>query len=53
MKIIRSQHNYSDVDRDNGYVFTEEQDLENQPSLTDPSQAMEARDILKYFSFKC
>ena len=47
-KTIRTQYNHEEVDSNDNYrkYF----DLEKEPSLTDPSQAMEPKDILNVFT---
>jgi hypothetical protein len=50
MKDYRTIWNKSDIDAKTGFEKGEYYDLETQPSLTDPSQAMEAKDIINMFS---
>lgn len=49
-KIIRTPYNRVESDQFNNIENGEFYDLETEPSLTDPSQAMEIKDILKMFS---
>lgn len=50
MKNFRTTFNIIENDEVNNFAHGEYYDLEKQPSLTDPSQAMEIKDILHTFS---
>lgn len=50
MKIVRTTNDLAQLDIDTNFEIGEFYDLESQPSLTDPSQAMEIKDILNLYS---